>query len=300
MLFGWLTLGVLGLPEPKLWLTVDSDDLRHLPRHQGHPTRSKHPIREDCLGPGPSPELEIGMKAFAEWHLAEPQFRPTTLFVIGDQLQSTIFKEWLRDLISRSPTLTVGCHGWSHRSWSAWGPDPEGFATSLRRARAAIESLVGPAWRPWFRAPAGYIAPWMAEVLASEGFTLDTSVNPSVLVRRKAGPEKNWDSVVDAITRAGLIEREWLTSSFGPACGPALHIPGLAGLARRQWLRYSTLPMADDSNIEDSEAEVFTVYWHLLDHARKGGKWEPPLGSMHNESDNITQQTAKRRGSDGV
>lgn len=287
MRFGWLNSEVRCLSEPKLWLTVDSDDIRHLPRHQGHPTRSKKPIPNDCTGPAPSPKLGMGMQAFANWHLEKPLSRPITLFVIGDQLESIEFRDWLVNLVNQSPTLTIGCHGWSHRSWSAWEEDPEGFSQALCRARAAIEPVAGVAWRPWFRAPAGYIAEWMAIVLAEQGFTLDTSVNPSFLVRSKAGPGKNWGSVINAITDAGLVEREWLTSGIGPACGPALHIPILAGPARRQWRHYSTLALADCTEIEDSESEIITVYWHLLDHARNGSTWQPPIGDMHNESASI-------------
>ena len=28
------------------WLTVDTDDVRHLPKHQGHPTRALYPLKD--------------------------------------------------------------------------------------------------------------------------------------------------------------------------------------------------------------------------------------------------------------
>ena len=29
--------------------------------------------------------------------------------------------------------------------------------------------------------------------------------------------------------------------------------------------------------IEDSESELETIYWHILDHARNDGDWTPPI-----------------------
>jgi len=32
-----------------------------------------------------------------------------------------------------------------------------------------------------------------------------------------------------------------------------------------------------DRTVTDSKKEVTTLYWHLLDHARKEGIWSPPF-----------------------
>ena len=47
------------------WMTVDTDDLRHLPKHQGHPTRSTDPFN----GPSDrlSPEFKEGWAGFVDW-----------------------------------------------------------------------------------------------------------------------------------------------------------------------------------------------------------------------------------------
>ncbi len=225
----------------------------------------------------PSLRLRKGMAGFARWHLKQPRQRAATIFVIADQLGDADFRNWLADLLSASPHITIACHGLNHRSWSAWGEDQKGFTTALRLAKREIMEFSGPAWRPWFRAPAGYVAPWMSKVLAREGFTVDSSVNPSMLVARKAGKGNSWQKVEAAMESAGVVERPWLTSSIGPACGPALHLPILRGFAKRAWRRISTLPLASDENICDGSHEVVTVYWHLDDHARRGGLWAPPL-----------------------
>ena len=62
------------------WLTVDSDDLRHLPKFQGHPRRSK-PIAQERI----SSIFQLGMQRFSEW-LDTHNF-PVTMFVIADQLE---------------------------------------------------------------------------------------------------------------------------------------------------------------------------------------------------------------------
>ena len=224
------------------------------------------------------------MDSFSKWHLSNPNI-PITIFVIGDMMQQSEFVIWLEKLLIQSKevngNITVGCHGWSHRSWSAWPRDDDGFTKALRNSKQHIIKVVGKAWRPWFRAPAGYIAPWMAEILAAEDFEVDTSVNPSFLTKGKIGDGNNWNDVYTAIHEAGLVERPWLTSRlFGlqfPACGPALFIPLLAFLARRAWFRANKHDFVSEIELSNSEVKVLTVYWHLLDHARINGKWEPPL-----------------------
>ena len=65
------------------WFTVDTDDFRHLPKHQGHPTRSKETY------PGPTTELSdafrLGWKRFLNW--MDEHEGAVTLFLITDLLQ---------------------------------------------------------------------------------------------------------------------------------------------------------------------------------------------------------------------
>ena len=265
------------LSEQRLWLTVDSDDIRHLPRHQGHPTRSRHSLPVDCDGTGPSPELKIGMEGFSRWFSEGGE---ATLFLIADQLDSVDFRNWLQPMLETG-RLRIASHGNTHRSWAAWPKDVEGFTSELKVATKRLRDFSGTAWRPWFRAPAGYIAPWMAQVLAELGYIVDSSVNPTVLLKRKTGHGNNWKKVAIAMKSNGLVERQWLTKKvLGlslPSCGPALHKSFLKNISRRQWLSNSSLERATDSEIEDPNMEIVTVYWHLLDHARDSGKWLPPL-----------------------
>ena len=85
-----------------VWLTVDSDDIRHTPKSQGHPTRSKGTPHQ-----GTSSEMLDAMKAFREW-LDRTQVT-LTIFVIADQLDDEVFSEWLTDLLSHHPQVTIGC-----------------------------------------------------------------------------------------------------------------------------------------------------------------------------------------------
>tara|TARA_B100000424_G_scaffold271259_1_gene273233 strand:+ start:3328 stop:4083 length:756 start_codon:yes stop_codon:yes gene_type:complete len=245
-----------------VWLTVDTDDLRHVPTSQGHPTRSRGKPHE-----GTSPQMLEAMASFDEW-LDRTQVS-LTLFVIADQLDDPVFSEWLENLIDKHPQITIGCHGLTHRCWSAYPQDEEGLLAALVEADIKLHDFAGKAWRPWFRAPAGYIAPWMAPVIAKAGFELDSSVNPSWLVKRKAGPWKDWNAVQSALKDSGLISKPWLCKFSLPTCGPALSIPFLRWNAKRAWKRLGPF-------VNPYEAEK-TVYWHLLDHRRNGGAWKPPL-----------------------
>ena len=283
-----------GLPRsvtrPPLWLTVDSDDIRHLPRHQGHPHRSRVPIPEGAAGHAPSEVLMSGMAGFSRWLGEAAADTLVTLFVIGDQLEDPPFRSWLRALLARhtggeQARLTVGVHGWSHRSWSAWPADSSGFSDALARAGRAIDDVAGAGARHWFRAPAGYIAPWMAPLLADHGVILDSSVNPSWLLRSKTGrgrgslPRANgWAAVTQAMRESQIIERPWLTTSLGlPACGPALHHRCLRRAATRAWSNAGPALLHDEDVLLDPAQPVTTVYWHLLDHARHQEAWHPPL-----------------------
>ena len=132
------------------WFTVDTDDFRHLPQHQGHPTRSKEAYD------GPSDRLSeaflTGWERMLDW--MEGHDGALTLFVISDLLETESFPEMLKRALHRFPErLTVGCHGHTHRSWSAWGENTEGFEAMLERSTTLLKQHAGGAFRPYFRAP---------------------------------------------------------------------------------------------------------------------------------------------------
>jgi hypothetical protein len=218
------------------------------------------------------------MRSFASW--LETNNHPVTLFVIGDLFLSKEFELWFLKLLEKYPErLTVGCHGWSHKSWSAWPEDVAGFTADLAKATEVISKYANDSFRPWFRAPGGYISPWMAPVLAEQGYVLDTSINPSWLVKRKAGKGNSWRDVAMALDQSGIVSRPWKTHWGLPMNGPALSLFPLSLIAKRVW---SNLPppfteATLDSALTSPDSNVTTVYWHLLDHARNNAKWMPPL-----------------------
>jgi hypothetical protein len=255
-------------------LTVDCDDFRHIPKHQGHPTRSKKQIDSNQL----SEQLAAGIVGFEKWFSSHKS--PVTLFVIADSLQNEEFRHWLVRLISSYPKrITIGCHGLTHRSWSAWPEDLEGFQTAIIQACEQIKSVVGESFRPWFRAPAGYMAPWMASVLKQSGIILDSSINDTLLTKSKAGKGNSWANVRHAVAEASLVEREWATKWGLPINGPALSLFPLSWLAKQAWKKLPIVLQANElsSMVEDSRVSINTVYWHLLDHAKLSGEWQPPI-----------------------
>lgn len=256
------------------WMTVDADDLRHLPKHQGHPTRST----TDYTGTSEkaSPSFRLGWSGFLRWMGTHDGI--VTLFVITDALEDTTFCDMLAEAIDAFPDrLTVGCHGHSHRSWSAWGEDVDGFRTMLIRSTELLRRHAGTAFRPYFRAPNGYVAPWMAAVLFEQGYKVDTSVNPSWLVKAKANGAA-WSDVIKAMSEAGVVERAWLTHLTLPVNGPALFRFPLSLIARGAWRKTPPLLKAGHlGEVENPHAPITTVYCHVLDFARDNGTWTPPL-----------------------
>jgi hypothetical protein len=263
------------------WLTVDFDDERHVPRFSGHPTRSKHEqahIEEAELNKQLSEPFKTGMMGFEEW--LGTNSHPVTLFVIADLFMSEEFNQWFSHLLKIYPErLTVGCHGLNHRSWSAWPEDKNGFSQALQQATQILRKMAGDAYRPWFRAPGGYMAPWMAPVLAEHGYTVDSSINPSWLVKRKAGKGNTWADVARALEESNVLSRPWKTSLSLPINGPALSLFPLSILARWTWKRAPPSITKDEIEqaVDEPKAEVTTLYWHLLDHAREKGTWMPPF-----------------------
>ena len=72
----------------RTWLTVDFDDLRHVPSAQGHPTRSKDSPEDKVL----SERYKVALKGFESWLASATH--PVTLFVIADLFESDEFGEW--------------------------------------------------------------------------------------------------------------------------------------------------------------------------------------------------------------
>jgi len=260
----------------RTWLTIDTDDLRHVPSNQGHPTRS----RPNPSLPDVSEQFREGFAGFDAW--MSTHNHPVTLFVIADQCASDDFVEMMQSLIeSYNERICIGCHGLHHRSWSAWREDVEGFSADLTESVRLLEHHFPNHFRKWFRAPAGYIAPWMFPVLERQGFRVDSSINPSWLVNKKYGKGNSWKTIQSAVETTSLIERSWKTRWTLPTCGPAQHITGLRWNAKSAWKRLSKPLSIDEMNhVEDSTVELDTIYWHILDHAKNNGTWTPPIKGL--------------------
>ena len=66
-----------------------------------------------------------------------------TLFVITDLLENSDFASTLQHALEAfSDRLTVGCLGHTHRSWSAWGEDVEGFRTMLQTSTTSLKPML--------------------------------------------------------------------------------------------------------------------------------------------------------------
>jgi hypothetical protein len=141
-----------------------------------------------------------------------------------------------------------------------------------------ISQFAGDKFRPWFRAPGGYIAPWMIDVLSHHGVTLDSSISKTRVSSRKIGQKNGYNMVCSKVAASGMVEREWF-SRFGiPLTGPALRIPVLRSLSRRGWNKVTKNAICcSDLVIHTPQDAVDSLYWHLIDFSMNGGKWVPPL-----------------------
>lgn len=258
----------------RTWFTVDTDDIRHLPRYQGHPTRSKRRYAEEASSL--SLTFKSGWQAFLNWMHTHDGI--VTIFVITDLLEGEEFPRLLEQALLAFPhRIYVGCHGHTHRSWSAWGEDTLGFGQMLEKATGLLHKYAKNAFVPFFRAPNGYVSPWMADVLATHGYIVDSSVNPSWLVKHKTAGY-SWQEVSDAMRQAGLVERPWQTSFTLPVNGPALFRFPLSSFAKRAWRKAPQMLGVEDMHcIQDPQQTIITLYCHILDFARQKGAWTPPL-----------------------
>ncbi|MDP6325828.1 MAG: GNAT family N-acetyltransferase [Candidatus Thalassarchaeaceae archaeon] len=262
--------------EGRVWLSLDTDDLCHHPKQFGHPTRTKNGISNTPYRM--SKTLESGWDGFVKWRNGAGRGLPVTLFVIAEQLDDERFATRLRELLQSDNLITIGTHGNRHRCWSAWPEDTAGFHNDLSISISRLFTFAGTKFRPWFRAPGGYIAPWMVDVLSREGIILDSSVNYSFITRKKAGKQKDWAAVQSMLFHKGIVERQWYIWAGIPVTGPALRIPIISLIAARKWRKVTrNKSCASEQVIVDQNYPIDSLYWHLLDHARNGGNWAPPL-----------------------
>ena len=260
----------------RTWLTIDTDDLRHVPSNQGHPTRSK----PDSSLPALSKQFKIGILGLKSW--LQTHEKPVTLFVIADQCESDEFVHLISDLCTVfGERISIGCHGLHHRSWSAWPEDVEAFSKDIVTSVSILEQHFPHHFKRWFRAPAGYIASWMIPVLVEHSFVVDSSVNPSWLVNSKYGKGESWRTVQSSVEESTMIERPWKTRLSLPTCGPAQHIFGLRWNARRAWKQLPP-PLGPDEIdlVENPQIDLETIYWHVLDYAKKNGTWKPQIKGL--------------------
>ena len=265
------------------WFSVDSDDLHHHPSVSGHPTRSS--ILPWCLDIDSRPMSDALFKSFTffqEWWVSRKDDDLLTIFIIGEQLDDPRFIEAIQNLISSRQGLTIGIHGLKHICWSAWENRSDDFSISLEKSINKIRNVVGESFRPWFRAPGGYIAPWMIPILKDHGIVLDSSINPVRLLQRKTGRDENgkingWKKMIAAFNQTGIVEREWLTSHGIPTNGPALHLPLLRTHSAWVWKRVlSGSSCVNEKELLDPSISITSIYWHVLDHGRRK-KWSPPI-----------------------
>ncbi|HJM67002.1 MAG TPA: polysaccharide deacetylase family protein [Candidatus Thalassarchaeaceae archaeon] len=266
------------------WFSIDSDDLHHHPSISGHPSRSSE--SSWCLEIEPRPmsnTLATSFESLQKWWISRPEDDRLTIFIIGEQVADPRFVNAIQSLISSRAGLTIGIHGLNHICWSAWGKCSEEFSKAIKQSISAVEEVAGESFRPWFRAPGGYIAPWMASILSENGIILDSSINSVRMLRSKTGRDESgrihgWKQTLDAIEQEGIVEREWLTSKGIPINGPALRIPVLRIYSRWIWKRtLSESRCATEKELEDPSSSISSLYWHVLDHSRNSGRWTPPI-----------------------
>ncbi|GIR75305.1 MAG: hypothetical protein CM15mP78_00040 [Candidatus Poseidoniales archaeon] len=157
-----------------------------------------------------------------------------TLFVISDALEEHAFCEMLTEALNAFDRLTVGCHGHTHRSWSAWDADPDGFQNMLETSTGSSPCcwsgvsavLPGTQRLRWVS--------WMAPVLVQQGFRAGLLNQSLVVGETKAGGAR-WSD--ESRHGGGGADRTPLVDFrlTLPVNGPALFRFSLSLVARRAW-----------------------------------------------------------------
>ena len=161
------------------------------------------------------------------------------------------------------------------------GENVDDFTQSLTQSIAKISDVVGSHFKPWFRAPAGYMAPWMAPCLKNAGIVLDSSVNDTILTRNKTGKGNTWRQVVDTVEEYGLVERAWLTRWKLPVNGPALSLFPLSINAKLAWRKLPKILPKEQINTAPEDKEFIDnysilAYFRPLTKSRKSGNRQYP------------------------
>ena len=118
-------------------------------------------------------------------------------------------------------------------------------------------------------------AHWQAKVVGADLLKVERTVAEKVVAEDKEQAEL----IEEALHQNGILSRPWKTHFSLPINGPALSLFPLSIIAKRGWKNLPTPFVADtfEQNLTSQDVKITTLYWHLLDHARKNQKWKPPL-----------------------
>ena len=88
-----------------------------------------------------SEQFQLGLDAFEKW--MSTHSHPITLFIIADLFESENFEKWFESFLAKhNSRITVGCHGLTHKSWSAWPDDNIGFSHALKTATSILKNTL--------------------------------------------------------------------------------------------------------------------------------------------------------------
>ena len=155
----------------KAYLTVDYEDYRRQELRDHY--RPDAPANPDEV----TRQTDILLETFAAIQAS------ATFFAVGrltSELPPTVWS-------AITDSHELGCHGHEHLRVARQGP--KAFRADLRKAKQALEDRAGVSVQA-FRAPyfsADGCEPWFGEVLADEGFTIDSSMRLSALPEQ-SGP----------------------------------------------------------------------------------------------------------------
>ena len=261
----------------RTWLTVDTDDAHHRPWRQGHPTRSKDPDGRRT----PRQPSEGWLKAiarFGDW--VERSGHAVTVFVIQDQLEQPDARKALLDLAARGgPRLTFASHGTSHRAWGAWPEDAAGLtarsSTPLpptRGLRQAGSSLVSGSFGLRCAMDGRGLGP-----SGRDGRFLGQPLTLGAQESRSDAPVVGRDRCHGSRRGAGAtMARPSRLAGLWPCPAPARS----GRTSATSVAQPPPVLMAEEvEGAVEGRDDLTTVYWHVVDHVRRKGRWEPPLKS---------------------
>ena len=148
---------------------------------------------------------------------------PVTIFVISSQLENEKFRTLLSDIINSFPDrITLGCHGYDHRSWSSFELNVEKFSAMLEKSNRVMTNFDSSRYRKWFEHLQDILLHGWQNLSKKQVLLLILRYQSFFFIMNYKYGKSNHKQALAAIDSSGLIEPLNVNAKWIAVCGPAL------------------------------------------------------------------------------